>query len=63
VLKVPLMAPRARNVRDADLEQMRIVLTSNNRFYEYKVGEEMSFNCIDLSASNYTLTLTIGINI
>jgi len=55
LLKVLLLA---WNVRDA--EEMKIVLTPNNLFYEYKEGEEMVFNCTDLSASNYTLTLTKG---
>jgi hypothetical protein len=58
LLKVLLMAQNAR-----DAEEMKIVLTPNNRFYEYKEGEEMFFNCTDLSASNYTLTLTKGKNI
>jgi hypothetical protein len=55
MLKVFLLA---RKVRDA--EEMKIVLMTNNRFYEYKEGEDMNFNCTDLSASNYTLTLTKG---
>jgi len=59
---VPL---RARSVRgaDSDSEEMKIAIATNNRFYEYKEGDEMNFNCTDLSASNYTLTLTKGFTI
>jgi hypothetical protein len=60
-VSVHLVPLRVRSVRSADSEEMKITIAANNRFFEFKEGDEMNFNCTDLSASNYTLKLTKGV--